>query len=840
MNTKTTIILFGTLVGIFVVFAVTQITKVKPPGELDALVLPEFHDTKKGTATKDIDMVEIKRTKPREETLVFAKENDTWRLVKPHQLRVQGHMVQSVIDQVTRARKEKADLSTSLAEYGLDEPALTVTLKRGVDREWKVNVGKETAGSATAMIYVTSSARKEPMAVRKAELNSLFKSLNEFRAMDLLSVGPLNAEAVSVKVGEGDILSLQKNRAGKWLFEKPAFGEAEFEGEPGQPGVEEKKISGVRELLDTIGSIRAESEADFVEPSASELDLAKKYGLEKGKPERLRAEVNYSPGSLLGKDEKRPPVTDALLIGKRVETQDAKVPRYYARLESENAVVKVAAPSFEPLVRVAGSPEMLRNRDLVQLDLNRVDAVDVKNATGTVKLRKQELAGSWRVFGGGPGRNADRMAMQNLLSDLTRKRQVKSFPTEKEEAKLGFDKPTAEVSIWVDGLKGDDKKEEKKDDKKDDKKDEKKATDEPTLKKEKPTVHLTFGKKEDNVIYVKRQIGDEKPTLLAVETSALAEKLDDGALAYLERMLPPLPLEETITKIVLQHQDLTFELEKNDDKSAPPVWTVVQPAYFKGRTGDPGNISRLITALRHLNADKFVAEKPSDAELEAKYGLKLMPLKITLTTKEKDKAEDHVFLFGKATEDKSGVYAKLGKSDLVFTIQAHVPKLLEFHMPFEKGLVFNFPSHILLDPTVFKFDPAKVRGLKLGGWGDTAIPPLDLERKDGQWTDKNRKDFPLDGGKVDSLLSGLAGLRAQKFLSGAAKPEHKVTLKDGAMEIAITFEGDKEPTYTLIVGPVIEADKGQYSTSNKFDKTVLLLPEGLFKGPMSGTSYFRR
>ena len=98
----------------------------------------------------------------------------------------------------------------------------------------------------------------------------------------------------------------------------------------------------------------------------------------------------------------------------------------------------------------------------------------------------------------------------------------------------------------------------------------------------------------------------------------------------------------------------------------------------------------------------------------------------------------------------------------------------------------------------------------------------------------------LDYGELDGFLSALAHLRAQKFQPGAAKPDHKLSLPEGAMDIAITFEGDKEPSYKLTVGPLHSADKGHYAATNKLADTVVLLPEEPFKGPLSGTSYFRK
>ena len=818
MNIKTTIVLFGALVVALAVFFFTQARGLKRASELDAWVFPDFHDKKKMTTSKDIDSVEIVRRGPKAETLVFVKNDGTWQMVKPHKLRVDSFLIERVVDQATGAQREKTDLSTNLSDYGLEEPGAVVTLKQGVEREWKLNLGTGTGGAATQVVYVTSSGRKEPMAVKRSTLDALFKGVNDFRSKTLLASSALNTESVTVKVGEGDPLSLAKNKEGKWQFQQPAYGEADFEGDPAPPTGEEKKITGVRDLLEAIGQIRVETDADFVEAAASQSDLATKYGLEADKPTRLRVEVKYNPGSLLGKDEKKPAVTETLLIGKRVEDKDTKGDYHYARLGSETAVVRVSAKSVAPLVSAAGSPEVLRNRDLVQIEQNKTDAIDIKNASGLAKLRKGALD-SWKLHAGSAARDADRMAVQSLLADLTKRRIVKNFPSEKREAEFGFDRPLAEVSLWVEGIKAEEKKEEGKEDKK-------KESSEPALKSDKPTVKLTFGKKEDGLLYVKRQVGDEKPTLLAIDAGPLADRLADNSLAYLDRKLPAMPAEDTITRITVLRDGETYELEragKKDDSPGTSTWNVQAPAAFKGRTADPGRIANLLNGFRLLNADKYVAEKPSEAELDGKFGLKSPAYRVAFTTQQGDKTDEHAILFGKETPDKAARYAKLANSDLVFQVRPHTVESL-------KGQ--------LLDTTVFRFDPAKVRTLKLTGWHlvDPSIQPLEMEKKDGQW----KARFEVDSGKIDSFLAGLANLRAQNFLPGAPKPDHKLTLKEGALEIALTFEGDKEATYSLLVGPLHAGDKGHYATSNKLANTVLLLPEELFKAPQSGPSHFRK
>src|SRR5262249_15034844 len=191
-----------------------------------------------------------------------------------------------------------------------------------------------------AVTYVTSSDRKKPAPVKRSELDMLTKPVNEFRSKTLLDVSSFNAQAVTLQPAGKDAAALEKGSDSRWRFAKPAYGEAEFEGTlPGTPPSppptgEAKAINGVKELADALSQIRVEGTGDFVPEEVSDADLAAKYGLEAAKPATLRVEVKRNPGGSLGGDtEKKAPVTEVLLIGKKVETKGDKkeADKYYAR-----------------------------------------------------------------------------------------------------------------------------------------------------------------------------------------------------------------------------------------------------------------------------------------------------------------------------------------------------------------------------------------------------------------------------------------------------------------------------------------------------------------------------
>lgn len=852
MNFKTTYVLFGVLAVVLAVFGITQFAGVRKPADKTAYVLPSLNDKKSPIRADDIETVVLERTFPKSETLVFKRTEQGWRLEKPD-VRVQDWMVDRIISELTNARRDdKADISESKHQLGLDAPRVTVTLiKKGGGPEYKLTVGNESPGKENTVTYVLSSDRKEPAAVKTNDLGTLTKPLAEFRTKDLMTVSSLNAQALTLQLPGKDAVELKKEDA-KWKFVKPAYGDAEGEGEsPGAPPADAQKVSSVKDLAEMLNRVKVKEASDFVAEDVSDADL-QQYGLEKGKPATLRVEAVRNVGGLMGGDKDKPPVTETLLVGKKVEPkkeekkdgdkkdekkEEKKEEMYYARLEGERAVVQVPVKEIEPLLQVAAAPEVLRNRDLIQVDAGKVDAINIQTAAGLLKLRGGSLAEGWKMYAAGAApRQADRQSVNDLLAALNAKRQVKSFPpTGKSDADLGFDKPTAEVSVWIDGIKKEeDKKEEKKDEKDADKKDEKKEEKkeekkdaEPTLKSDKAAIKLTFGKKEDGVVYVRREAGDDKARLAVPET--LLARVQEGPLAYLDKTLPSFPVDTDPVKLTITRGGETFEVEheKKDDK-LPATWKLTQPKHLAGRAASVQAVEMALAALRSLHTDKLVAEKPPDADLQ-KYELKTPPLKAVVTFKNKDgKAEERTYLFGRDTDDKAGRYAKQGERDVVFVVRS--------------GAVAPLQAE-LQDPTVLTFDPAKVKGMKLTGWQNVVGTPitLELERKSAaEWSAKQPAGFQPNPSQTEIFLGGLNGLKATRFVvrQTGPKSEHKLEVKDGALQIEITVEGEKEPL-RLTIGGLIAADKAYFASGSRLPGDVFLLPEERFKKVLEAPAYFK-
>lgn len=840
MNFKTTYLMFGLLAALLATVALMQWIDKKPVDK--SYVMHDMRAAKVKTA--DIESIEIERTKPKAEKLVFVrdKDNERWKMTEPHDLRVDRFQVEQIISQVMDAKKdEHSEPSPNPSQYDLDPPLAVVTLtKTGGGEQWKLDLGKQSLGPVDkAVVYVnTPNQPKDVYAVKRSTIDTLFKKVNDFRSKDLLTEGVINVpEAlrhIKLQGPKGDII-LGKNSDNRWRFEKPDYGEADESGErvPGERGEPERQ-TGVPGLVEAITMLRVETDNDFVADGVK--DLAK-YGLESKKPATLLIELKHKSGT--EKDKKE--TTETLIIGNKVDKEDY----YYARLEGENHVVRLPAKKLDPILKTLADPSSLRNRDLVHLDVPKTDALDIQNAAGLVKLRKAGEPPDWKLVEGGKLTEADAPTVSKLLEAINTRRQVKDFPTGKDE-ELGFDKPTAVVKIWVDGIKKEEKKEDakpdekkdekdkdkKKDDrKKDDKKEDKKDPNaEPKLKDEKPTVTLTFGKEEKGVVYVKREMGKDV-VKMGVPTS-LFDQVKRGKLAYLEHKLPDFSRDE-VTKIVLNREGKTIELEaaKKDNKT---TWKIKQPKDLEGRTADGFKVEEIINDLRLLHPDEFVTEKASDSDL-ARFGLNAPRVKVTLTLrKDEKKTEDRVYLFGKDTDekDKAKLWAKLGEKDLIFIVNSRVLSTLNTD---------------LAESRIFSFDASKVKRLKLTGWQKalTFVVTLDLERKAADPKDwdlkEGPKDFKVDNARVESLLLSLSNLSAAKFVSykTGPKPEYELGDKDRALQIDITVEGEKQPL-VLTVGKLDEKEKGYYAQSSTLPGDVFLVPQDQFAKLLEGVKYFSK
>src|SRR5258708_38037114 len=103
----------------------------------------------------------------------------------------------------------------------------------------------------------------------------------------------------------------------------------------------------------------------------------------------------------------------------------------------------------------------------------------------------------------------------------------------------------------------------------------------------------------------------------------------------------------------------------------------------------------MLNNIKLMRALRLAAENAPESDLEPLYGLKNPEVEIRLLATGKDnKPVEYVYSFGKETADKSGVFARSNKSNLIFVVNKTTVELFKAD---------------LRDPTVLSFQPSTVR-----------------------------------------------------------------------------------------------------------------------------------
>lgn len=850
MNFKTTYGLFGALLVLLAGAAIWFLTGPKPGTE--GLLLPAAKALQ--LKAKDFDTLTIEVKQPKAEKLVFKRIDDKrWRMEQPIDGRADGNAVDRVIDDLLGARRDgKEDIPKNLGDLGLDSPPVTVTLGRKEGQSYTVSLGNVTNGGMNAQVFALASDRpKDPVPLKRSSISSLLKSegnqagsagefakaASDFRSKELLLEGAgfnpaESVSSVSLKNDKTNII-VSKQLDNTWKYDKPDnYGPAESRGEStGTTTTDASAPMGVEPLLNSLSAIKPATADDVVDGTT---DFAQ-YGLD---PDKASFQVEVTRKG----DSK-----ETLLIGKK----DDATGKYFVRVAGEKSIAKVPGNLVDPIRKLLEHPGSMRDKQLLSFAPAGADAIDIKlgGDDKVLELRKVGTPPTWKLFDpDGTSQLANARSVIDLLAALGGKI-VKDFPElGATDATLGFDRPSAELTLYVGGVIPDDKKEEKKDDAKDKKKDEpkdkakddtkEKGKDEakdkaaepakpskPKMKE--PSARLIVGKRDKDLLYLRRIVkdkdGKESKTDFAVSETLWA-KATRGRMDYVDPTLPSF-VAANANKLNFFRGNEAFSVEKPEKATG---WIIRQPADRADRQADPAIVDSILQELATLNAVRLWSEKPSERELE-RYGLKNPKFKATVTIKDGDKTSDREYLFGAETDDKTGIYAKQSERDIVFVVG--------------KGVIPSLEAGEIQDPVVFRIDPNRVTSIKLTGWKDIVGQPTtrELERKGpGNWSLKGDDKIKISAGQAESLLNALTMVRAEKFVvhKSGPKDEQKLVVPQGALEIEIRVDGEKDPI-TLTIGAPDQPDNRHYhAVSNRLSGDVFLIPKGIFEAIKAKPGFF--
>ncbi len=832
MSFKLTYILFAILAVMLGFLVLALVVGPAPPAGV--WLFPSLHREKTTADTSDVERVEITRG---EDHVIFEHDADgkTWKMTHPRQLRVDQTLVNELVNEVLNATaSEKRLVTNNPAELGLTNPQCTVLIRKD-NKDYRVSLGDKSAGNLDAVRYVLSSEREEPLAVRASALDLPFRSVNSFRSHALLAETPDKISYLKIQKGNNEPIVLvrkgQERGEAHWVIQEPARyrGDAEPGSEAPQPGA--KPVLGVRNILDLVTALRVKDDNDFVQDNAPDKDLVEKYKLDAGDAALLRIETRASaedkegPTLLVGSTAPPPPPKD-------IKPANPEK-RYYARLlnvagEGDRNVFLIAdsaplRPEFtlDTITQVALAPGELRDRQLLRRDLQHPDALDVKNDSGSYRLRNfpppamgqpgMPAPSDWRLYRGdfpGKAERTDLHAVDALIRELSSAR-IEVFLGDKDQ------KPTLNgpvVKLWTSGFVHAAKAGE-------DSRSAVPAAEPKVDKPDNPDLELAFEKPgvDSPVVTVRRKTTDGE-TWVKVPV-ALYREVSKGALAYFDRNLPsfadkvqPGSHWTAVSKLEIQRSGTDYELVR-DNSGGLSAWKFTKPAEFKDHKADTNGVDLVLTTLNNLQAVTLVSEQASEADLDTKYGLKNPRLRFTVTVAKGDKTETRQYLFDDSKE-KDTVYAKLGDSPLVVTV--------------DKGVLTTLDRE-LLDPVLWTIKTEDVAGMKLTGWSkryDGQPGVLELERQGPEkWTLKTMQQFELDPAKVEALLtSALLRFDVLRYLTkNDPKPGDKLfDVNNNALEITILLKDGKGP-YTVIVNR--EGDKGPLLGKSNQAPSVFQLPD---------------
>ncbi|MFZ5495163.1 MAG: DUF4340 domain-containing protein [Verrucomicrobiota bacterium] len=376
------------------------------------------------------------RTAPTGESVRLEKQRDgTWWLTKPHEWPANPNAISRIHNELQFLEHETsfavADLakgSQTLADYGLDNPALTLDLG-AAGKSYRLLIGDDTKTGNRLYLLTPDTGRIHVVSRSLAE--SVGLPLAELRTDSIFTIPVFEVRSLNIQTGAPANLKvrLRRDQGGRWGFETPILARA--------------NKAGVETTINSLNSLTVKSFPEGVDPARTGLDAPVLRVTFEGNARR-----------------------ETLLLG-----QAAGDGALYARFEDKDVVFTTAVPA--PLLEVLrASQEALRDRHVLEFDRAAVTAITL-TAPGQPDLSLQKLeaapaAGSpapaaapggpsWQVVtrtnGQAPLTAAADAGVVNDLLDRLQKLSVVKFlsdaPSATDVENYGFNRPEREITLGL-------------------------------------------------------------------------------------------------------------------------------------------------------------------------------------------------------------------------------------------------------------------------------------------------------------------------------------------------------------------------------------------------------
>jgi hypothetical protein len=357
--------------------------------------------------SKDVTSVKIELTN---RVVTLEKTGELWRVKQPIDVRANANEVNSILDDLQFAERNRTITANELkemhlADFGLDKPRASVTLqtKKG---PLEMLVGSETPTKDA--LYVRVQGQKDVLVAPKSVYEWLNTKLDDLR--DRVVVDFLPASATRLEIRSADrVVELAKtaatpNSESQWMLTRPLAVRAD-----------PRKAS---ELLADLSDLRV---LDFVSEDPKDLHT---YQLDE-----QERDVTVWTGE----------TSTTLLLGRPLTNDATKV---YAKLKDADSIFTISAATAQKFAVQAND---LRDAHVLHFADDAVREIDVIH--GTEKISLVHTAATWTITAPttAPAEDSQVNALLRHLTDLTATQFVADVATDLD--KYGLVAPTVTINL---------------------------------------------------------------------------------------------------------------------------------------------------------------------------------------------------------------------------------------------------------------------------------------------------------------------------------------------------------------------------------------------------------
>ncbi|MDE3083702.1 MAG: DUF4340 domain-containing protein [Verrucomicrobiota bacterium] len=511
------------------------------------------------------------------QTFRLEKHGDSWLLSKPSGWPANPNAVDRILTQLQTTEHEASFLVSdlakngqTLADYGLDQPQLTVTFTSGADNEAGGKNYTLLIGANTRIgnrLYVLSPDGKRIHVVSQNLAESLTLPLDQLRSDTLFTIPVFEASALGIQTA-GPPIRIHREGA-RWSFESPILARA-------------SKIETELAISD-LDTLQAQS---FVESPEADPD---RTGLSAPSLRLTLDGNNRRETLLLGRTAPKPK-----------DTKPSAETPFYAKMDDKPAVFVVSFPN-ELLDNLTNAQVTLRETHFLDFDPAEVTALNLR-APNFPDLTLQRLespttakdGSTWQIVRhsnnhGPQTQPADLSVVQRLLENLSllsAKKFVSDAPSAADLETWGFNRPEREITVTL------------------------APAGSPNAKS--ATLVLQLGLGTDARVYARVAGAD---SVYAVDSTILAAT-PVLPRAYRDRLLRALPDGAQITGLKLTRlSDQTVFYEKTlaaptENQTKPPAWDAAWKAALAAEPADRRQaVLTILASLRDLRVKSYVLDE---------------------------------------------------------------------------------------------------------------------------------------------------------------------------------------------------------------------------------------